>query len=44
MCFFSQEEYNYSDPITELLMCLHVRYDFDGAQEKLRECREVCVV
>ena len=35
------EEYNYADPITELLMCLYVKYDFDGAQEKLRECHTV---
>jgi translation initiation factor 3 subunit E len=35
------EQSNYSDPITELLLCLHVKYDFDGAQTKLRECEEV---
>jgi translation initiation factor 3 subunit E len=27
-----QESYTYSDPITEFLECLFVRYDFEGAQ------------
>jgi translation initiation factor 3 subunit E len=36
-----QEHYTYSDPITEFLECLYVNYDFEGAQEKLRECEEV---
>jgi translation initiation factor 3 subunit E len=38
-----QEHYTYSDPITEFLECLYVNYDFEGAQEKLRECEEVIV-
>eukprot|EP00242_Pyramimonas_sp_CCMP2087_P005245 CAMPEP_0198199476 /NCGR_PEP_ID=MMETSP1445-20131203/2769_1 /TAXON_ID=36898 /ORGANISM="Pyramimonas sp., Strain CCMP2087" /LENGTH=431 /DNA_ID=CAMNT_0043869333 /DNA_START=64 /DNA_END=1359 /DNA_ORIENTATION=+ len=36
-----QESYTYSDPITEFLECLFVRYDFEGAQVKLRECEAV---
>eukprot|EP00976_Prorocentrum_cordatum_P114744 1195891-Prorocentrum_minimum.AAC.10 len=36
-----QESHAYSDPITEFLECLFVRYDFDGAQAKLRECEAV---
>jgi translation initiation factor 3 subunit E len=36
-----QESYNYSDPITELVRCLYVNFDFDGAQVKLRECDQV---
>jgi translation initiation factor 3 subunit E len=36
-----QESYNYRDPITELVECLYVNFDFDGAQVKLRKCDEV---
>jgi len=36
-----QESYQYRDPITEFVECLYVNFDFDGAQQKLRECREV---
>jgi len=36
-----QESYQYSDPITEFIECLYVHYDFDGAQQKLRECELV---
>jgi len=36
-----QERYTYSDPVTEFLECLYVNYDFEGAQQKLRECEEV---
>ena len=42
MCM-SQEAYQYKDPITELLSCLYIDYDFDGAQEKLRQCEKVFV-
>lgn len=35
------EAHAYSDPITEFLECLFVNYDFEGAQQKLRECDEV---
>ena len=31
-----QESYEYSDPITQFLECLFVRYDFEGAQ--VRPC------
>lgn len=36
-----QESYNYRDPITELVECLYVNFDFDGAQVKLRKCDQV---
>ncbi|KAK7504078.1 hypothetical protein BaRGS_00004810 [Batillaria attramentaria] len=36
-----QESYTYSDPITDFVMCLYVNFDFDGAQQKLRECETV---
>jgi len=36
-----QQSHEYSDPITEFLECLFVHYDFEGAQQKLRECDEV---
>ena len=36
-----QESYTYRDPITEFLECLYVNFDFDGAQQKLRECEKV---
>lgn len=36
-----QDQYSYKDPITEFLQCLYVNYDFDGAQQKLRECEDV---
>ena len=36
-----QESYTYRDPITEFVECLYVNFDFDGAQQKLRECETV---
>ncbi|ONK61471.1 uncharacterized protein A4U43_C08F30260 [Asparagus officinalis] len=36
-----QEQHSYKDPITEFIECLYVNYDFEGAQNKLRECEEV---
>jgi translation initiation factor 3 subunit E len=36
-----QEQYNYKDPITEFLECLYVNFDFEGAQQKIRECEKV---
>jgi translation initiation factor 3 subunit E len=36
-----QESYTYKDPITEFVKCLHVDFDFDGAQQKLKECEVV---
>lgn len=36
-----QESYEYSDPITQFLECVFVHYDFDGAQQKLKECEAV---
>ncbi len=41
MFFIFQESYTYRDPITEFLECLYVNFDFDGAQQKLRECETV---
>ncbi|XP_046565823.1 eukaryotic translation initiation factor 3 subunit E-like [Haliotis rubra] len=38
-----QESYTYRDPITEFVECLYVNFDFDGAQQKLRECETVLV-
>jgi translation initiation factor 3 subunit E len=36
-----QEHHTYRDPITEFLECLYVNFDFDGAQQKLRQCETV---
>jgi len=36
-----QEQHSCKDPITEFLACIYVNYDFDGAQEKMKECEEV---
>lgn len=36
-----QETYTYRDPITEFIECLYVNFDFDIAQQKLRECEVV---
>lgn len=38
-----EENYTYSDPITSFLERLLVHFDFDGAQEQLRECESVLV-
>ncbi|CAM4830352.1 unnamed protein product [Rotaria magnacalcarata] len=35
------ESYAFRDPITEFLECLYVHFDFDGAQQKLRDCTAV---
>ena len=40
--FAVQESYSYRDPITDLIDCLYVNFDFDGAQAKLGECEAVC--
>ena len=44
LSFFFQESYTYKDPITEFVECLYVNFDFDGAQQKLRECEEVLLL
>merc|ERR1712004_512794 len=36
-----QEHYNYSDPITDFLLCFNVHYDFDEAQVKLQQSERV---
>lgn len=35
-----QESYSYSDPITEFVKCLHVNFDFEGAQDLLQKCED----
>uniref|UniRef100_A0A0N5AGH9 Eukaryotic translation initiation factor 3 subunit E n=1 Tax=Syphacia muris TaxID=451379 RepID=A0A0N5AGH9_9BILA len=35
------ERHNYQDPVTDFLTCLYIKYDFDEAQKKLRQCEEV---
>jgi translation initiation factor 3 subunit E len=37
-----QDPIVHQDPIIEFLVCLFVHFDFDGAQQKLRECETVC--
>ena len=32
---------NYADPIIQFVDCLHVKFDFEGAQEKLKACETV---
>jgi translation initiation factor 3 subunit E len=36
-----QEANAYADPITQFLECLYVHFDFEAAQEKLKECETV---
>jgi len=36
-----EESYTYRDPITSFIEDLYVKFDFDSAQQKLRECKEV---
>lgn len=36
-----QESCSYQDPITEFVECLYINYDFDMAQQKLKECEKV---
>ncbi|KAG9292943.1 hypothetical protein G9A89_016305 [Geosiphon pyriformis] len=36
-----QESYEYQDPITEFVESLYVKFDFEGAQLKLKQCDEV---
>ena len=40
-CLCIQESYSYTDPVTELVECLCLKFDFDKAQEKLAECEKV---
>jgi translation initiation factor 3 subunit E len=35
------ERHNYQDPVTDFLSCLYINFDFDEAQQKLRECEAV---
>lgn len=36
-----QEQHSFADPITEFLACVYVNFDFDGAQQKMKECEDV---
>jgi len=36
-----EESYTYRDPITSFIEDLYVKFDFDGAQQKLRDCETV---
>lgn len=36
-----EESYTYQDPITSFIEDLYVNFDFNGAQQKLRECERV---
>ena len=36
-----QERHRYDDPVTSFLACLYIDFDFDGAQQKLKQCEEV---
>jgi translation initiation factor 3 subunit E len=38
-----QEAYTYSDPITQFIDALFVQFDFESAQQKLRECETLLV-
>merc|ERR1719220_461271 len=38
-----EESYTYQDPITSFIEDLCVKFDFDGAQQKLRDCETVLV-
>merc|ERR1719360_136847 len=38
-----EESYTYQDPITSFIEDLYVKFDFDGAQSKLRDCENVLV-
>ncbi|KAA3472104.1 Eukaryotic translation initiation factor 3 subunit E [Gossypium australe] len=35
-----QDQCSYRDPITEFLACVYVNYEFDGAQQTMKECEE----
>ncbi|TKR92910.1 hypothetical protein L596_007474 [Steinernema carpocapsae] len=35
------ERHNYEDPVTDFLTSLYVKFDFDAAQVKLRQCEQV---
>ena len=36
-----EESYTYRDPITSFIEDLYVKFDFESAQQKLRECEAV---
>jgi len=38
-----EESYTYNDPITSFIEDININFDFDGAQQKLRDCESVLV-
>ena len=38
-----EESYTYNDPITSFIEDININFDFDGAQQKLRDCETVLV-
>ena len=38
-----EESYTYNDPITSFIEDINITFDFDGAQQKLRDCESVLV-
>mmetsp|Transcript_5359 Transcript_5359/g.11874 ORF Transcript_5359/g.11874 Transcript_5359/m.11874 type:complete len:417 (+) Transcript_5359:50-1300(+) len=36
-----QEQYTFRDPLTQFVECLYVKFDFEAAQERLKECEVV---
>ncbi|XP_071711246.1 eukaryotic translation initiation factor 3 subunit E-like [Rutidosis leptorrhynchoides] len=36
-----QEQHSFADPIIEFLACVYVKFDFDGAQKKMKESEDV---
>lgn len=42
VAMIQQESVTYTDPILQFLECVYVKFDFDGAQQKLLECEQVC--
>merc|ERR1719154_459943 len=38
-----EESYTYQDPITSFIEDININFDFDGAQQKLRDCESVLV-
>jgi translation initiation factor 3 subunit E len=39
--FIKQDSINYSDPVTDFIRLLCIKYDFDGAEGALKNCQEV---
>eukprot|EP00160_Parvularia_atlantis_P014252 Unigene3433_Nuclearia_a/m.10518 Unigene3433_Nuclearia_a/g.10518 ORF Unigene3433_Nuclearia_a/g.10518 Unigene3433_Nuclearia_a/m.10518 type:complete len:480 (-) Unigene3433_Nuclearia_a:17-1456(-) len=41
VAMIQQESHTYRDPIVDFVQCLYIDFNFDAAQQKLRECSEV---